>query len=89
MIEFKKVDIGINARQLHSWSIDHYDYSVGASAGYNFVENVWASIGYNLAGFRDKDFSKADYTAQGTYIKFRIKFDQQSARGMVKWINRP
>lgn len=80
----KKMDLSINARQLHSWEIGHYDYGYGASIGYNFVENIWASLGYNFEGFKDNDFSKADYTAKGTYIKFRIKFDQKSIRDLAK-----
>jgi len=41
-------------------------------------------FGYNVAGFRDRDFSKADFTAEGPYIKFRMKFDQGSAKEAVK-----
>ncbi|MDT8316980.1 MAG: OmpA family protein [bacterium] len=80
----KKMDFALNARQLHSWNIGLYDYGYGVSLGYNFVENVWASLGYNFAGFMDKDFSGADYTAKGTYIKFRIKFDQKTIRDLAK-----
>ena len=80
----RKMDLALNLRQLHSWEIGHYDYGYGASIGYNFVENIWASVGYNFAGFKDNDFSKADYTAQGTYVKFRIKFDQKTIRDLAK-----
>lgn len=80
----KKVDFGLRWNMLHSWSSESYDYCTGLSAGYNFAENIWASLGYNFTGFHDSDFSKGNYTAEGPYIKFRIKFDQQSVRELVK-----
>ena len=54
--------------------------------GYNFVKNVLIRVGYNFSGFTDRDFSKADFTARGPFIKFSLKFDQVSAREAVKWI---
>ncbi len=81
----KKVDLGLRGSMLHSWNSDKMDYGSGVSAGYNFAENIWVSLGYNFVGFRDKDFSAANYTAQGPYIRFRLKFDQQSARDLVRW----
>ncbi|MBI5875875.1 MAG: hypothetical protein HZB81_08580, partial [Deltaproteobacteria bacterium] len=64
---------------------DLFKYSYGPSIGYNVAKNMWLSVGYNLAGFRDRDFSKADFTGEGPFIKFRLKFDQESARDAVKW----
>ncbi len=80
----KKWDIGLRAKALHSWSVDQFKYGTGVSVGYSFVKNVWLSVGYNLTGFRDRDFSRADFTAEGPFIKFRMKFDQVSARDAVK-----
>jgi len=45
------------------------------------------NLGYNLVGFDDKDFSQANYTAQGPFVRFRFKFDQQSVFDAAKWIN--
>lgn len=80
----KRFDIGLRGSILHSWGFDQYRYGYGPSIGFNLVKNVWISIGYNVAGFRDRDFSKADFTAEGPYIKFRMKFDQGSAKDAVK-----
>jgi len=80
----KKFDVAFRANMLHSWHSHNCDYGSGLALGYNFAENVWASLGYNFTGFKDRDFSKADYTAQGPYIKFRFKFDQQTVRELVK-----
>ena len=49
--------------------------------------NAWVSLGYNLLGFHDEDFSKAKFTAQGPFVRFRFKFDQQSVREAVGWVN--
>lgn len=83
----KKWDIGIRGSALHSWDVDQFKYGTGASIGYNFVKNVWVSAGYNFTGFRDKDFSKADFTAEGPFVKFRMKFDQGTAKDAVKWFS--
>ncbi|HEY6010128.1 MAG TPA: OmpA family protein, partial [Nitrospirota bacterium] len=56
-------DIGLRGLMLHSWSIDQTSYGAGASVGFSAVKNVWISLGYNISGFTDRDFSKADFTA--------------------------
>ena len=70
---------------LHSWNANQFDYSTGLSTGYQVITNAWVSVGYNFAGFRDEDFSGGSFTAQGPYIRFRFKFDQDSARQALKW----
>lgn len=50
------------------------------------MTNTLISLGYNVVGFEDDDFSAANYTAQGPYIRFRVKFDQQSISEAAKWI---
>jgi hypothetical protein len=59
------------------------DQSVGVDVGVSVARNVWISIGYNFAGFRDDDFEASRYTAQGPFIKFRMKADQDTFRDMV------
>ena len=54
--------------------------SYGFSFGYSIARNVWMSVGFNFKGFRDSDFSAANYTAKGVYLKYRLKFDQNSLR---------
>ena len=83
----KKWDIGMRGSLLHTWSSAVMSYSAGPSVGYNVIENAWISLGYNVAGFTDKDFSATDYTAQGPYVRFRIKFDQKSVIDAVGWLN--
>jgi uncharacterized repeat protein (TIGR01451 family) len=84
----KRWDVGIHGSVLHSWNSDTFAYSAGADVGYSPMTNTWVSLGYNLVGFEDDDFSGADYTAQGAYMRIRAKFDQQSVKDAANWINR-
>jgi uncharacterized repeat protein (TIGR01451 family) len=81
-------DAGVRASTLHGWNNNHYDYSWGASVGYNPATNIWLSVGYNRAGYEDDDFNLAGFTAAGPYVKLRFKFDQESVRDTVSWFNR-
>jgi hypothetical protein len=78
-------DVGAHAGVLHSWNAGQLDYRTGCSVGYAMMKNMWVSLGYNFTGFKDEDFSEADYTAAGPYLKLRLKFDQRSVRDMVNW----
>jgi uncharacterized repeat protein (TIGR01451 family) len=82
----KRWDAGLRVSMLHSWALGQTDYGTGASVGLYAARNLWISVGYNFAGFIDRDFSKAEFTAQGPFIKLRLKFDQASVRDAVKWI---
>jgi hypothetical protein len=77
-------DVGIRGSVLHSWSANQYDYSTGASLGYNIIDNAWVSVGYNFVGFEDEDFSRGSFTAKGPFVQFRIKIDQQSVCNALK-----
>lgn len=79
-------DLGLRGSALHSWQESQVDYSTGASVGCQVMTNVWVSLGYNLVGFSDPDFSAADYTAQGPFLRFRMKFDQKSAGDIKAWL---
>jgi opacity protein-like surface antigen len=83
----KDWDIGLQCSILHSWNASVFDYSTGVSVGYNVMQNAWVSLGYNLAGFTDRDFSQANYTAQGPFVRFRFKFDQNSVHDAIKWLD--
>jgi hypothetical protein len=73
-----KLDIGIQASVLHSWKAKTLEYSVGPQIGISPFTNSWLTVGYNIKGFRDDDFSEANYTQKGPYVTLRLKFDQSS-----------
>jgi len=80
-------DVGVQGSVLHSWNAGQFDYSGGLSVGYNMAQNAWMSLGYNVVGFEDKDFSDISYTAQGPFVRLRLKFDQESVREAAAWLN--
>jgi len=71
---------------LHSWEAGVSDYRLGVSIGHTPSENIWISAGYNFMGFYDRDFSRADYTMHGLFVKLRMKFDQSSAYDAVRYL---
>jgi opacity protein-like surface antigen len=56
------------------------DYGVGIDLGLNVRDNMWITLGYNISGFYDDDFSGARYTAQGPYLRVSIKADQETLK---------
>ncbi len=85
-----RFDIGAHASLLHSWQSHVYTASYGTSVGFAPVKNIWLGVGYNFAGFRDRDFTSANATAKGWYLYLRMKADQgekESAKRQVTFDN--
>ncbi len=78
----RRFDLGAHTALLHSWESDVMDYSTGIDVGVTLAKNVWISLGYNFAGFRDDDFSASRHTAQGPYLSIRIKADQDTFKDL-------
>ncbi|HYJ39978.1 MAG TPA: hypothetical protein VEW08_04250, partial [Steroidobacteraceae bacterium] len=78
----RRFDLGVHAAALHSWESAVMDYSTGFDVGATIAKNIWVSVGYNFAGFRDDDFSASRHTAQGPYVKIRIKADQDTFKDL-------
>jgi hypothetical protein len=78
------MDVGLRLSGLHSWKSRQVDYSAGGSFGLKVMTNIWMSLGYNFVGFYDVDFSAADFTAKGPFLRFRMKFDQETAGEILK-----
>jgi uncharacterized repeat protein (TIGR01451 family) len=78
----ERFDIGVHGTMLQSLESKVSDQSVGIDVGVTLVKNVWISIGYNFAGFSDDDFDASRYTAQGPFLKFRVKADQDTFKDL-------
>ena len=78
-----KLDLSLHGDILHSSNADNFRYSFGPAIGVNVYKNTWLSFGYNIDGFEDEDFSSAEYTANGPYVKLRIKFDSTTVKGLL------
>jgi hypothetical protein len=82
-------DAGLHADVLHSWNSELMQFSWGVDLGITFAKNIWLSVGYNFAGFRDDDFSVGNYTAQGPFITIRMKADQETLKELATRWGRP
>ncbi|MGE3530483.1 MAG: OmpA family protein [Steroidobacteraceae bacterium] len=75
-------DVGAHGALMESFQSGIGKASVGADVGVTFMKNVWVALGYNVQGYNDRDFDDAHYLAQGPYLKFRIKFDQDTFKDL-------
>ena len=82
----EKIDLGLRGQAL----IDddgNMSYSYGPSIGLSPVDNIWISAGYNVEGYSDDDFEAAEFSRKGAYLQLRIKFDQNTAKGLLRKIS--
>jgi len=70
-------DVGVNASVMGDARLRSRQTAVGAEVGYRVQDNMWASAGVNLRGFKDRDLSGDDATARGVYVRLRFKFDER------------
>lgn len=78
----RALDVGLHGAWLSSWESGVGEHQVGFDVGVTVATNVWLSVGYNIAGFRDEDFASARYTDQGPFLRLRIKADQDTFRDL-------
>ena len=82
-----KVDVGFRGSVLYSHNSGAAEYSYGPSVGVTPGDNIWLSVGWNIAGFVDDDFTAAEFTRDGPFVQLRIKFDQNTAKGLLNRIS--
>lgn len=73
-----KFDVGLLAATLNSPQGGSQQYAYGIEIGRLITKNVWASVGYNVSGFSDRDLTGSDYMTKGVYIRLRFKFDESA-----------
>ena len=79
-----RFDIGVSGSVQHAWSRSAWSWSGGPSVGVSPARNTWISAGYNVSGYRDRDFEDDRYTRQGPYVTMRLKFDQATISGATR-----
>lgn len=86
----ENIDLGLNLSLMSGKAANQSGTSlqkgVGLEVGYLLASNLWASLGYNFAGYTDKDLT-SDYSSKGLYMKLRYKFDQDLFQGANPTIN--
>ena len=71
---YQDFDISVQSGVLKD---DHaIQFGAGMELGYQVVNDLWVSTGYNMQGFDGGDLKGTDYTAQGFYVRMRFKFDE-------------
>lgn len=87
----ESIDLGLQAALMRGHASGQVgqarQHTLGAEIGYLLRANLWLSLGYNVAGFADRDLS-SDYTARGAYLRLRFKFDADLFEGDNPAINR-
>ena len=74
----ERIEIGASATVQTSLDDAVTRFAVGPTLGIVPVENMLVTIGYNIEGFRDPDFSAARNTDKGVFVAVRMKIDADS-----------
>ena len=70
-----RLEIGGNASVRYLPVDGVTNFSFGPSVGFVPARDLSLTIGYNIVGFRDRDFSAARSTARGVFATFKAKID--------------
>ena len=81
-------DAGVNTGVMWNDVSNGVRYLAGAEVGYLLAANLWVSGGYNFAGYDDKDLIDGNTTMEGTYFRFRFKFDENLFNRKNKFVNK-
>lgn len=84
-----RVDVGFHAGFLHQVDSDTRYTAWGPEIGFMVFSDFWLSLGYNFNGFRDGDFSEANYWSEGFYVKVRFKFDENTLYDINDRLRKP
>jgi uncharacterized repeat protein (TIGR01451 family) len=76
------VDIGVAGTLRESNGGKAISYSGGPSISLSPFENSYITLGYNVVGYHDRDYSDARYTRSGPYVTLKLKFDQTSLNAL-------
>ncbi|WP_114520506.1 DUF11 domain-containing protein [Altererythrobacter sp. ZODW24] len=71
----ERIEVGATATVRSNLTDNVTSYSIGPQVGFTPADGVLLTVGYNITGFRDDDFSAARNTDKGIYAAVRMKFD--------------
>ncbi|KEO91141.1 hypothetical protein EH31_00320 [Erythrobacter longus] len=74
----EKFEIGASATVRANLEDNVTSFSYGPTIGFTPVDGMLVTVGYNVEGFRDGDFSEARNTDKGVFAAVRLKFDTSS-----------
>jgi len=71
----ERFEVGATATVRANLTDDTTSFAFGPNVGFVPADGMLLTIGYNISGFRDEDFSAARNTDKGVYAAIRMKFD--------------
>ena len=77
-----RFEIGASGTVRANLDDDVTSFAYGPTVGFVPVEGMLLTIGYNVEGFRDGDFSATRNTDKGVYAAIRFKFDTDTFRSL-------
>lgn len=72
----EKFDLGARTTARSNLKDGTASFAIGPEIGFSPVDGTVISVGYNITGFRDEDFSNARQTNKGIFASLRFKFDE-------------
>lgn len=72
------IEIGAVATVRHSVGRGQTSFSFGPQVGFVPAKDMILTIGYNLSGFKDRDFSASRHTDNGIFAAIRLKLDRDT-----------
>ena len=73
----RKWDALAEVRLLKQYQQDNLNYGSALELGYIALKNTRLALGFNIAGYQDRELSGASYWARGPYMKVQIKFSER------------
>ena len=74
----ERIEVGGSATVRANMSDGTTAFAVGPQIGISPARNTLLTLGYNIKGFRDADFSAARHTDKGIYASIEVKLDSDS-----------
>jgi uncharacterized repeat protein (TIGR01451 family) len=74
----ERIEVGASASVRANLTDDTTEFAFGPQIGITPATNTLLTVGYNVKGFRDADFSATRHTDEGLYASVKIKFDSNS-----------
>lgn len=74
----ERFELGGSATVRANLSEGTTSFAMGPQIGFSPAKNTLLTLGYNIKGFRDADFSAARHTDQGIYAAVKVKLDSET-----------
>lgn len=74
----ERIEVGGSATVRANMSDGTTAFAIGPQVGISPAKNTLLTLGYNIKGFRDADFSAARHTDEGIYASVKVKLDSDT-----------